>query len=191
MKAKSILGLVILFVLAYLIFSVQAQWPALNSGFAVTTDYHGADPIPQGTAVTAKAGFIPEKFDPPPNIEYIQFIWHNETDGVEFDVDVYPSDSPTGDWLTEDWTDKSGTTWTVYYLNNTQYPVTLGEWGVQAVFRGEGGSVQGLDEMVPAFAIRATSFETIPEVPLGTITAVLAMLAAGTLFVVKKRYTYH
>jgi len=177
--------------MACLIFSAQAQWNALHSGFGITTDYHGADPIPPGTAVTAKAGFIPDKFDPPIEVEYIQFIWHNSTDGVEFDVDVYPSDSPTGDWLTEPWTDKSGTTWTVYYLNNTQYPMTFGDWGVQAVFRGEGGRVQGLNEDTPAFAIRATSFETIPEVPLGTITAVLAMVVAGTLFVAKKRYTHH
>jgi len=186
LKAKSILGLTVLFMLACLIISVQAQWPALNSGFAITTDYHGADPIPPGTAVTAKAGFIPEKAGiSVDDIEYIQFIWHSEG-GVEFDVDVYPSP----DWLTEPWTDGSGNTWTVYYLTNTQYPTTAGEWGVQAVFRGEGGSVQGLDEEIPAFAIRATSYEVVPEVPLGTITALLAMVAAGALFVAKKRYTY-
>lgn len=183
MKAKSIIGLGALFVLAYLIASIQAPWSSLNSGFAVTTDYHEQhlEFILPGTEVTAMAGFVVENTDPlTPGVEWIQFIWR-VSDNMERNESVYPPFHVTT------WTDKQEVTHMIYYLNDTFTPNTVGPWGIQAIFRGEGGHIMGQDTVDPAFSIKATSFDVVPEAPIGTIAVFLAMLGALGIFVKRRK----
>jgi len=183
LKAKSTLGLGILFVLAYLIVSVQAPLSSLNSGFAITTDYHEEhiEYILPATPVTAMAVFIVESESPlTPGVEWIQFIWRSPS-GMERNQSVYPPFDETT------WTDKKGNTHKVFYLNDTFTPITQGPWGIQAIFRGENGTIKGQDTTDPAFGIKATSFTVIPEVPVGTIAAFLAMLGALSILAIKKK----
>ena len=181
MKAKCILGLSFLLVLASLIVTAQAPLASLNSGFCVTTDFHEQhiEPIMPGTSVTAMAAFVVESESPlTPDVWWIQFKWRSPA-GLERDVDLFPP------FHEGEWTDKQGVTHMIYYLNDTYTPITQGPWGIQALFRGEDGHIMGQDEAEPAFDIKAISFEVIPEVPFGTIAIVLAMFTA--LLVVKKK----
>jgi len=185
LKAKSIIGLSILLVLVYLITTAQAPLASLSSGFCVTTDFHEQhiEPILPGTSVTAMAAFIVESESPlTPDVEWIQFKWRSEN-GLERDEHVIP---PFNEGT---WTDKQGVTHMIYYLNDTYTVLTEGEWGIQAIFRGEDGTIMGQDEADPAFSIKATSLEVIPEVPIGTIAIVLTMFA--TLLLVKKKNMLH
>lgn len=64
-------------------------------------------------------------------------------------------------------------------------PDSLGDWSVQAIFQGPTG--QTVDSFVEKIAIRATSFNVIPEIPLlGTVGASIAMIA-GLAFKLKRK----
>jgi len=159
----------------------QAPWSSLNSGYAITTNYFQME-VPPGTPVTAKAGFIVKNPSPlDPNVTWIQFIWHFPNDTIARNESVYPPFSPDA------FTNKSGT-YTVYYLTDTYTPTVYGDWGVQAVFRGPGGRIMGLDTTDPAFSIKATSFNVVPEVPFGTIAVLVAMFGALGVFAIKKKH---
>ena len=64
-------------------------------------------------------------------------------------------------------------------------PNIIGDWGVQPLFQDSTGqTIEGVEDVV---AIRATSFNVIPEIPiLGAAGASLAMLA-GFAFTVKRQ----
>jgi len=147
---------------------VQAQWSALNSGYAVTTNYHGVNVLP-GTLVTATAGTTDD------SVETVTFLWKYPNGTVaytEADVPVEPN----------------GTTWEngklIYYARSSYVPVApLGDWGVQAIFKDSGHKQHGQHEDV--VAIRATSFFVVPEVAFGTVTVLLGSL--GALVLMHKR----
>jgi hypothetical protein len=84
----------------------------------------------------------------------------------------------TGQW-------NNGTSALVRYAVDSYSPDVLGDWGVQAFFQGSGGSTKaGIEDVIK---IRATSFNVIPEVPVGTIAILLSMFGAFGVFAVKKR----
>jgi hypothetical protein len=134
---------------------------SLESGYGVTSNYHGID-VPSGTPVTVTA------MTTDPSVDAVQFIWKN----------------PAGQ-IAQTETKKvysNGTTFEgkpVYYANSTFTPNAMGDWGVQAKF---------LDihhfcrfTWVEKVARRATSFNVIPEIPLiGTAGASIAMLLGFT-----------
>jgi len=61
----------------------------------------------------------------------------------------------------------------------------LGDWGVQAFFQDSTGRTKaGLDNVIKT---KATSFNAIPEVPLGTIAIFLAMVGALGILAIKKK----
>nr|MDO8135457.1 hypothetical protein [Candidatus Njordarchaeum guaymaensis] len=142
---------------------VQAQWSALNSGYAVTTDYHGKD-VPPGTLVTATAGTTDD------SVESVTFIWKDPDGNVMYTETDFTVES-------------NGTEWDgmlIYYAQSSYAPtVPLGDWGVQAVFMDSGHIKHGQGEDI--VAIRATSFFVIPEVPFGTAVALLSLLGALVL----------
>ncbi|MEM4713701.1 MAG: hypothetical protein QXQ61_04020 [Candidatus Bathyarchaeia archaeon] len=163
----------------------HAQWPALSSGYAVTTNWHGKE-VPLGESVTVWAGTTDS------NVQEVLFRWKrpDETIFVEINVPVVgPYTTPNvPEGVPQEiinWAN-SNPGINVYYANNTQTPDTLGDWGVQAFFRGPGGKTKaGVEETI---AIRATSFNVIPDLPVvGTAGAVTAMLLGLGLFFQKKK----
>jgi hypothetical protein len=134
----------------------------LNDGYEIITNWHGVD-VPPGTEVVATA------MTTNPEVARVTFLWKN------------PSDTPT-------YTDpdvavfQNGTMWDgklIYYAISTYTPNIMGDWGVQALFQDSTGrTIQGVEGVV---AIRARSFNAVPEIPiLGTVGATIAMLAGLT-----------
>lgn len=169
MKLK--LGVLIIVFLSLLIASASTQWDAISSGYAVTTDWHGKE-VPFGTIVTAKAGTT--------NLEVVEVIFRwLKPDGTE----AWPP-IPVTSYIEELWEGQ-----TIRVFENGQIPDTLGDWGVQAVFYNGGGNGVGpIPSQPEKVAIRATSFNTIPEIPVvGTIGAAIVMLLGLGMFIKRRR----
>ena len=166
---------------------VQAQWPAISSGYAVTTNWHGVD-VPLGQPVTAWAGTTND------SVHSVEFEWKdpdetsvwNETVSVfgPFTTPDVPTNVPPDivDWA------NSNHNVTIWYANCTRNPsvwtgTIIGDWGVKAKFMDTAG-IPGHEEYT---AFRATSFVVIPEVPFGIIAVLLSMFGA---FFVKKKWTF-
>lgn len=144
----------------------HAQWSAINSGYAVTTDYHGVD-VPPGTLVTATAGTTDA------TVDSVTFLWKSP-DGNTAYTDPDVPVSPNG-------TEYDGKP--VYYATSSHTLDVPGDWGVQALFIGEGGTKkQGIEDVI---GIRATSFFIIPELP--TIFLMAASLTALGIFAYKRK----
>ena len=154
----------IVFLMLLLIYSADAGWSALNSGYAVTTDYHGID-VPIGTLVTATSGTTDS------SILNVTFVWKFSNETVAFeDIDVAVWSNGTK------YPDENGSL--VYYAQSCFTPNVVGEWGVQAFFKGPGGHLRGNGTDI--IAIRATSGDVIPEISIvgaaGTIVAISLIL---------------
>ena len=164
----------------------QAQWPAISSGYAVTTDWHGEDVL-IGESVTATAGTTDS------NVTQVEFRWLDPGGNVEFGggifVDVFgpyttPDVPPNVPQEVIDWAvDHPGVD--VWYANNIQTPEILGDWGVQALFHAGSGNIKGQDSTI--VAIRASSMNTVPEVPFGTIAMSLSMFVILGVFTIKRK----
>ena len=148
----------------------SAQWNAINSGYAVTTNYHGSV-VPPETPVTAIAGTTNL------NVYEVKFRWlrPNETEAWLDPVKEYFEELCEGK--------------KIRVFNDTRIPDTEGDWGVQAIFYdGNGQGVGPVPEQPEKVAIRATSLNVIPDFPIiGTAGAVIAMLFSLNLFLRKKR----
>lgn len=148
-------------ILSLFIIAVNAQWSALNSGYAVTTNYHGEDVMP-GTLITATAGTTD------PNVQNVTFKWKYPNETVAFTDPKVPVWSNSTKWP-----DENGTL--IYYAQSSYTPDETGDWGVQALFNAPGGHLQ--DKESDIIKIRATSFNSIPEIPIiGTAGAITMML---------------
>jgi len=146
--------------------AVQAAWSSLNSGFAVTTNYHGVD-VPLGTEVTARAGTTEY-----PEVTEVRFRWMPPI-GDEILTDKIPLQN-SGEYFDGK---------LVYDAYNTTTINVLGDWGVQVWFYSADGKLRnqtGIEK------IRATSFFAVAEVPLGTIAIILSMLGGLGVFVILK-----
>ncbi len=74
----------------------------------------------------------------------------------------------------------------IYDAYDTQTIDMLGDWGVQALFIGDDGKLKGPNPY-PIMAIRAISWHAVPEVPFGTVAAVIALFGALAVFGVKSK----
>jgi hypothetical protein len=156
--------------------SANAQWSALNSGYAVTTDYHGEDVIP-GTLVTATAGTTD------PNVRNVTFVWMFPNKSIAI-IDAEVVVGSNGIKYPDDDTDSL-----IYYAQSSFRPTVVGNWGVQAWFNGPGGHLHGPETDI--IAIRATSINVIPEIPVaGSLGAVTAMLLGLGLYWIKKKQQF-
>jgi len=162
--------------------SANAQWNAIKSGYAITTNWHGED-VPAGTPVTAWAGTTNE------TVYQIRFLWLDPNETIRYDVIVtdidyfttpdYPPGAPEDiiEWA------KNNPDITVWYASNTQTPDSLGDWAVKALFYSPEGHLMNST----VTKIRATSFNTVPYTPIGTIIIAVTMIAALTTFMTRKR----
>jgi len=167
----------------------QAQWPAMSSGYAVTTNWHGID-VPIGEDILAIAGTTDDAVD------NVTFKWLDPGGTVrrEFDVDIsigyetpiVPSGVPQD---IADWADNNQGI-IVYYAQDTyEDPDMIGDWAVQAYFNDEDDPIKTLrGKNSDIIAIRATSFNVVPEVPFGTIVISLSMFGTLSAFILKKRH---
>ncbi len=173
MKTKITFVVILLVSLGVLLPEVSAyDWSktSINSGYAITTDWFPNE-VPIGEPVTARAGTTDL------SIVKVWFRWLRPN-GTEawppIEVTTYTLDT---------WNGK-----TVRVFLNTQYPDEVGDWGIQAVFYDEDGHGTGpIQLQEPKLAIRARSFFAVPEVPLGTIAILIAMLGALAIFAIKKK----
>lgn len=171
-KMKKLIAIILpLMALGLFVMCVEAQWDALNSGYAVTTNYHGVD-VQLGTPVTARAGTTEY-----PNVTSVRFRWIPPVgDEILTDaVNLTPSD-PSEYWNGE----------LIYDAFNTTTIDVLGEWGVQALFY-DSAEPPNLMHETGIKKIRATSFFAVPQVPFGTIAIVLTMLGGLSVFALKKK----
>jgi len=164
-----------------------AQWDAINSGYGITTNWHGKE-VPLGESVTAWAGTRDS------NVTAILFRWKrpdesvyaecNNTSLVKCDnAAEIPSDAPEE---IKDWAEKNRDKFPIWIATNTQTPDTYGNWTVKAYFIGPGGTTK--EDVENTIMIRATSFNVISDFPVvGTAGALVAMLFGLNLFMRRKR----
>jgi len=151
-------------------------WSAIDSGYAVTTNHHGEDvPIPPFPPLVAQVGLLAEHF---PGLLYVRVDLRDEDDGVVDSAYVYPEDfvadlSPQGEPIMYALTKITGDDDDVLAPDTWEAPM---HYSVKAYFFLEGGNI-GPPEAVCLEAMRAVTVMTVPEVPLGTLTVLLTMLA--------------
>jgi hypothetical protein len=139
----------------------EEQEGSLASGYYITSDWHGID-TPLGTDVHVKA------YTTDVGVTYATFIWRNAAKDEVYGPDVVNTRSTDGEYGGK----------TVYVFEAPVHaPDSIGDWGVQVIFQGPTG--QTVNSFVDKIAIRATSFNVIPEIPLlGTVGASIAMIGA-------------
>ena len=132
------------------------------------TNYQGIDVLP-GTPVTAWAGTTDM------SVVAVTFHWKHPNGTVLWPdmVEDYKLEWIDGEW--------------VRIFNSTFTPIYVGDGSVQAHFQDD--IVRTIHDVEAVVAIRAISFNVIPEIPLGTIGAAAAMIFALGLFMMKKRRT--
>jgi hypothetical protein len=174
LKAKALTGMLLSLIgLLILVNVAYAPWSTLGTGYAITSNYHGVQ-VPSGVPVTVTAGTLD------PAVTQVTFRWHmpNGTTRWDVTVPVY-TNGTTGQW-------NNGTTALIRYAQDTQTPDVAGNWGVQAFFRDSTGTDRA--DLTNVIAIKATSFNTIPEIPIiGTAGAAVAMLLGLGFFMTKRR----
>ncbi|MFB0502714.1 MAG: hypothetical protein ACETWE_02680 [Candidatus Bathyarchaeia archaeon] len=150
------------------------QYPnSLNSGYGITTDYHGEEVMPL-TPVTAYAVTTKEV---PHQVKYVVIRW------------IMPNGTEA--WRTEPLELTNNGEWKeekTYWASDTRNPHIIGDWGVQAIFYNK--EKQAIDPDPPhndKVAIRATSFFVVPEAPFGTIAVTLAMITAIAITALKRK----
>lgn len=150
----------------------QAQWDAINSGYAITTDYHGLEVLP-GTLVTATAGTTD------PDVQNVTFLWKYPNETVIYTEANVPVQSNGSKWDEK----------LIYYANSSYIPDVIGDWGIQALFIGKDGKTKANHNDV--VMIRATSFNVVPDFPvIGTAGALTSMFLGLSLSLHKKRRKY-
>jgi hypothetical protein len=189
MKGK-ILTIGFLTVIASLLLcsAVHASWSTLETGYAVTSDWKGMQ-TEDGTPVTITAGTLD------PTVTSVTFGWLSIPDGggdyvLEETVPVY-TNGTIGQW-------KDGTPAEIRYASSTYVVVPEGFWAVQVFFNseegnpvinseGEGNVVNQQFSWIGTMQSDNSTVFPAPEIPLGTIGASVAMVAALGLFMIKKK----
>lgn len=178
--------LVLIFIFSFIEIS-YAQWDAINSGYGITTNWHGKE-VPFGESVTAWAGTRD------PTVTAILFRWkrpdesifaeYNNTSLVKYNSpEEIPNEAPKE---IKDWANKNPKKFPIWIAINTQIPDTYGDWCVKAYFIGPGGKTK--EQVENTIQVRSTSFNVIPSYPVvGTAGALVAMLLGLNLFIRGKR----
>lgn len=180
MKTRYLVATILVCLTTFCISAVYGR-ESLASGYRIVTDHHGIDVIMVET-VTAWA-------DTTNLATYkVTFAWKwngSETPKQTTDVTEYIT------WYTGvgGWPEEPGVPHgtEVRRFTDSYSPDEVGDWAVKATFlNGHGETLASEDD---SFPVRATSFHSIPEVPIGTIVIILTMFGSLSLFVIRKRKT--
>lgn len=146
----------------------QANFSEINSGYAITCNYHGINILP-GTLVTATAGTT-DAF-----VTSITFTWKDPSDTVvKTETISVASNGTTYD-------DKP-----IYYAHSSYAPDSIGKWTVKAVFNG--ANKNGADTQRAQSIHVCGPSNVVPDIPvIGTAGALVTMLGSLSLFLRKKR----
>lgn len=144
---------------------------ALNTGYAITRwpPSGGIFLVGENLTVRACTTEYPEALT-------VVFRWHFPN-GSSFDSDPKPL-VPSGD------TWKDNPIWDAY---DTRTLCLVGDYGVQALFLNTDRDLQGPNNPYIITDIRAISGHAVPEIPLGTIAAIVGMIGALGVFAIKKK----
>ena len=161
----------------------QASWSSMNSGFAVTTNYHGLD-VPFYEDVNATAGTDDSE------VLEVEFLWKNPDDEIVW------SETQGLSWITtpavpenvpqevKDWAEMNPGV-NVGYAQSTYGDMDApGWWTIQAIFHGPTGP-KGQDQT----KIKASSFFVIDEVPFGTIVVLLIPFGFLGIYAIKRKHS--
>ena len=152
---------------------VYASWSTLGTGYAVTSNIEGTQ-VQLSTPVTITAGTLDS------TVKAVTFRWLAPPNGngdclLDETVPVF-TNGTIGQW-------NNGTQAEIRYAQST-YKVYQGEWKVEVVFH----TSEGETNIVYRIDVKDNhSFFHVPEIPLGTIGATVAMAAALGLFMIKKK----
>lgn len=152
---------------------VYASWSTLGTGYAVTSNIEGTE-VQSGTPVTITAGTLYR------TVTSVTFRWYGPPNGegdclLDETLPVFTTGT-IGHW-------DNGTPARIRYAEST-YKVYQGEWKVQIVFHNS----EGETNIVYRIDVKDNhSIFHVPEIPLGTIGATVAMAAALGLFMIKKK----
>jgi len=180
MKLKKLSVILITFAFATSILtSIAYAQSSLKSGYRITTDHHGED-VAIGETVTAWADTTDN------TTEKVIFIWiWNDTE-VKRNVTI----NTYIIWYTGEggWPEEPGLPngTEVRRFTDIYQPDELGEWAVKAKFLNSYGQTLASDQ--DSFPVRATSFNVIPYTPLGTISIILLMICAFSIFITRKKH---
>jgi len=186
MKSKFLLAAFIALTISALAVGIAfAGWDAIkNSGYAVTTNWHGVD-VPGGQVVVVTAGTTDM------SVTTIRFIWRspdgntvvwNETVPVSGPL-VAPAVPVNAPQEIVDWANSNNGV-RYLYAQNSHAPSEVGDWGVQAIFLR---TLRTRGNAQIDFVVRATSFNLVPETPWGPVAIAATFLGALGLFVFRKK----
>jgi hypothetical protein len=99
-----------------------------------------------------------------PNVNSVLFIWRNGAGMQQWNETV---------------TINSG------LAQSSGQPDSIGDWGVQTLFIGPGGTTK--EEVDFVIAIRATSFNVVPEVPILGTAGIVGAMALGLTIRAKRK----
>jgi hypothetical protein len=162
----------------------KAQWSAINSGYAVTTNWHGID-VPIGQRVVATAGTTDSA------VTHVVFIWRNSSENIVWVDNVTVSELSTpnvpsnvSDEVVKWANENQGICYR--YAQSAKIPNMVGEWGVQAIFYN---ATKPQGNPRENFVVKkATSINVIPDAPVvGTAGLVSAMAFGLGLFKLKQK----
>jgi len=155
------------------LYPTQGSLSALGSGYAITRWPWDGGEIFIGENATVRACTT----DPPyPEATSVAFRWIRPNGSILILTDPEPLTDSGDTWKGKD----------VYDAYDNRTIDVYGDWGVQALFCGPDGKPLPISPS-PTVAIKAISWHAIPEVPLGTIAIILGMLAALSVFAIKKK----
>lgn len=162
--------------------TAEAQWPAIKeSGYAVTTNWHGID-VPPWSTVVATAGTTDL------SVLQVRFEWHAPDGTTPFDEWVAVSSLSTPNVPLNvpqeviDWANGEPAGTQYLYAQSTHVVNIIGDWGIQGKFKD---TVQIRGQGLAA--IRATSLNVVPEVPFGTIVILLSWFGALGVFALRRK----
>ncbi len=171
-RASILLGILLLVSSNLLIFANATPPPngnSLSTGYAITNNYQGKD-VPLGASVNVTA--MTTNCD----ANFVTFIWKNAAGVIVYQENVD---------LKTNGTRYNGYGPLIKYASSVQVADSLGNWNVEGNFYDEHGF--WFWTCNDWLAMRSTSFNVVPEVPLLGTAGIAAAMALGLTVYKKKK----
>jgi hypothetical protein len=144
--------------------SIACAQQTPNYNYDVTNNYHGKDtPLGATVVVTATTD--------DPGVTAVLFIWRNAAGIQQWTQNVTDIKTVNGH----------------FEAQSSGQPNSIGDWGVQTLFLGPDGKTR--EQVDYVIAIRGTSFNVIPEVPILGTAGIAGAMAIGWIVKAKRKNT--